>query len=72
MTVNGKRDHFTLTDLLACARTASIQRGRAETIISQVQRAVARWPDCADQVGVPGDQRDQILRALRIAPFPRG
>jgi 3-oxoacyl-[acyl-carrier protein] reductase len=33
MTLNGKRDGFTLDDLKACARSAAMKRGRAEAIV---------------------------------------
>ena len=40
MTLNGKRDGFTLEDFRACARSALMKRGRAETIVEEV---VAAW-----------------------------
>ncbi|GAB6907204.1 Toxin HipA [Desulfosarcina cetonica] len=69
MTLNGKRDDFTREDFRACAKTAMLKRGRAETIIAQVQRVVARWPDYADAAGVPPAWRDQIYATLRLKPF---
>ena len=58
MTLNGKRDDFVLDDFRACARAASMKRGRAET--------VSRWPDYADAAGVPGAWRDRIYQTLRL------
>ncbi len=66
MTINGKRDNFTLEDFKACARTVSMKRGRAETILKEVQNRVARWPDYAEEEGVDPVQRDQINRMLRL------
>ena len=39
MTLNGKRDEFTLGDFEACAKGALMKRGRASTIIDEVQAA---------------------------------
>jgi serine/threonine-protein kinase HipA len=47
MTLNGKRDGFTMQDLVACAKTAVMKRGRAAAIIEEVQAAVKRWPEFA-------------------------
>jgi serine/threonine-protein kinase HipA len=66
MTINGKRDNFTLDDFRACAKTASMKRGRAEKIAGEVRQSVSRWKDFADDVGVDPVQRDQIQRALRL------
>ncbi len=66
MTINGKRDNFTLEDFKACARTVSMKRGRAETILKEVQNRVARWQDYAEEEGVDPVQRDQINRMLRL------
>ncbi len=69
MTMNGKRDNFTLEDFRACARTASMKRGRAETIIADVREKVLHWRDYAEEVGVPAGWRDQIQSALRLEEF---
>ncbi len=66
MTVNGKQDNFTLEDLKVCARTASMKRGRAETIIREVRERVVRWRDYADEVGVHPSWRDHIQKTLRL------
>lgn len=68
MTLNGKRDGFTLDDFKACARTASMKRGRAESIVREVQDTVARWRDYADEAGVDPVMRDRIQAALRLEP----
>ena len=66
MTMNGKRDDFTLEDFKACAKTASMKRGRAETILSEVQGVVSRWREYADEAGVQPRWRDQIQETLRL------
>ena len=69
MTINGKRDGFTLEDFKACAKSVSMKRGRAETIIEEVRSAVSRWGEYADEVGVPPSQRDMIQNVLHLDPF---
>lgn len=69
MTMNGKRSGFTLEDFKACANSASMKRGRAETIINEVRDVVARWRDYADESRVNPEQRDKIHAALSLEPF---
>jgi serine/threonine-protein kinase HipA len=69
MTLNGKRDNFTLVDFDACAKALSLKRGRAKAIIAEVRETVDHWRDYADEVGVNSAQRDAIQNALRLRPF---
>ena len=69
MTMNGKRDGFTLEDFRACARSASMKRGRAESILEEVRAAVKRWPEYAEQARVAEDVRAATQRAHRLE-FP--
>jgi serine/threonine-protein kinase HipA len=66
MSMNGKRDGFTLADFEACADTASLNRSRAKTILAQVRAAVADWPRFADAAGVGSDWRRTIDPTLRL------
>ena len=66
MTMNGKRDGFTLADFRACAKSALMKRGRAETIVKEVRAAVARWPDYAEQAQVANEWRKQIQLNHRL------
>ena len=69
MTMNGKQNGFTLEDFKACAKSASMKRGRAETIIAEVRDVVARWQDYADESSVSPKQRDKIDATLRLEPL---
>lgn len=69
MTMNGKRNRFKLEDFKACARAASMKRGRAETIVREVRKTVACWRDYADAAGVPPVWRDRIHATLRLEDF---
>ncbi len=69
MTINGKRDGFTLEDFKACAKSVSMKRGSAEAIIEEVRRVVSRWGEYADEAGVSPSQRDMIQNVLHLDPF---
>ncbi|TVQ40043.1 MAG: type II toxin-antitoxin system HipA family toxin, partial [Wenzhouxiangella sp.] len=64
MSVNGKRDGFELEDLRACARNASMKRGRAEAILAEVNAAVAEWPGFADRAGLSAEFTGRLQRQL--------
>jgi serine/threonine-protein kinase HipA len=66
MTTNGKRDLFTVADLEAVARGASMKRGRATSIYEQVHAAVSRWRDFAEAAKVDERRADQVGSTLRL------
>ena len=66
MSLNGKRDGFTMDDFKAVAETASMRRGRAEIIVGEVVDAVKQWRDFASQAGVSLQQVEQISLAHRL------
>jgi serine/threonine-protein kinase HipA len=66
MTLNGKRDDFTMDDFKACAKTASMKRGRAEAIVREVQEVVSRWMDYAEEADVPVSMCDSIQHTFRL------
>lgn len=66
MTMNGKRDGFTLADFRAFAKIALMKRGRAEAILAEVLDAVKKWPGYAEQAEVTTDWRKQIRQNLRL------
>jgi len=69
MTLNGKRDNFTLEDFRVCAKAVSMKRGRAEAIIRGVQETVSRWQDYAGEAGVTASWQEKIRRTLRLKAF---
>jgi len=69
MTLNGKREDFSMDDFNACARAASMKRGRAAAIVGEVQDVVSRWNDYAEVAGVPEAWRDRIQDTLRLGRF---
>lgn len=64
MTINGKRDHFTMADLHAVAK--QIPRFDAEAVIQEVLDAVSRWQDFADQAEVEPEFARQIESTFRM------
>lgn len=66
MTLNGKRDGFTMEDFKACAETASLKRGRAESIVSDVRKAVSKWSEFATEASVAAVWRKEIKKNLRL------
>ena len=67
MSMNGKRKDFTMDDFNACARTASMKRGRAGQIVEEVQEVVSRWSDYAEEAGVSSDLKEKIQATLRLS-----
>ena len=61
MTVNGKQEAFTSTDLKECAKTAGMKQGQWRIILEQVQSVVSKWEDFADEAGV-ADQHKQLIQ----------
>ncbi len=66
MSLNQKRDGFTLDDFKAASKTISLKRGRAEAIVSEVTNAVGRWREFATEAKVLPDQMDAIAKSLRL------
>ncbi|MEP6601866.1 MAG: HipA domain-containing protein [Nitrospirota bacterium] len=67
MTMNGKRDGFTMGDFQACAKSSLMKRGRAETIIDEVLAAVARWPEFASKAQLEEGWREKIQKSLVLS-----
>ncbi|MBL8756683.1 MAG: type II toxin-antitoxin system HipA family toxin [Planctomycetes bacterium] len=67
MSLAGKRDGFTVDDLLAVAKTAAMKRGRAEAILAEVTAAVQQWRTFATAAGVPRARSDAIAGLHRLA-----
>lgn len=66
MSINGKRDKFTIEDLRRVAEVASMKRGQAEGILAEVTDAVAKWHELAGEAGIEEDQAARIAAAHRL------
>lgn len=70
MTINGKRDRFTMRDFRECANSASMKRGRADTLVDEVREAVRRWAEFAETAGVSESLADGIQKNFRLNLAP--
>lgn len=66
MTMNGKRDDFSRNDFKACGEAVSLKRGRAESIVTEVRKAVEKWSEFADTAKVTQSWKTQIQENLRL------
>ncbi|MDH6310079.1 serine/threonine-protein kinase HipA [Dysgonomonas sp. PFB1-18] len=64
MSVNGKSDNFTKTDLIEVARSMNIKK--AEEIIEEVISSVSQWSKIASEIGIPENQVKAIGATLRL------
>lgn len=64
MSVAGKREGFTLEDLLTVGRRMSINK--PNDILAEVVAAVKRWPEFAETAGVPEEKASAIGRVHRL------
>jgi|GEM_PF-2199047 len=67
MTLNGKRDDFTLQDFDACGRVATLPQGRARRIVEEVGEVVSRWEAYAGEARVDEECVHGIAPALRLS-----
>ncbi|MEW6427340.1 MAG: type II toxin-antitoxin system HipA family toxin [Thermodesulfobacteriota bacterium] len=69
MSINGKRDHFEPADLIAVGEGISLSR--PEDIIREVGDAIRRWPEFAEQAGMPPAKTAEIagFHRLNLARF---
>jgi serine/threonine-protein kinase HipA len=66
MSLNNKRDGFSLGDLVAVAKYASLKRGLAEEIVEEVTTAVSQWPVFATAAGVEQGRIESVANVHRL------
>ena len=66
MTMNGRRDDFSLADFSASAQVANLKQGRATVILREVIEAVSEWEKFATQADVSATKAEDILKAHRL------
>lgn len=69
MSLNGKRDNFSLEDLLDFAAMAGIKKARARKIVGEMLDVVTRWGSYASEAGVFSDHIESIKKTLRVDEF---
>lgn len=70
MSINGKRDGFTIEDLRRVAEVASMKQGSAEEILARVIETVEKWPEWAAKAGIDENRAAWIGHTHRLA-LPR-
>lgn len=66
MSLAGKRDAFTLEDLVAGGKAAGLSKRAVEHILGEVTEAVSNWRAIAEEVGVRSNFIDEIEKNLRV------
>jgi serine/threonine-protein kinase HipA len=66
MSINGKRDDFTVADLDQAASVAGLKRGAGRRILEEVTAAVGRWPEFAATAQIPEETVEGIAATLRL------
>ena len=64
MTINGKRNHFSLSELVTVGDSISLPNSLE--IVQEVIDIVARWPLFAGEAGVDPDRCAEIGRCHRL------
>ncbi|MGB4406815.1 MAG: type II toxin-antitoxin system HipA family toxin [Sphaerochaeta sp.] len=66
MSMQGKRDQFTLEDFKGCGKQVNLVRGRALAIVQEVCEAVKSWKDIAQNVGIEDSTSEYIYNQFRL------
>jgi serine/threonine-protein kinase HipA len=66
MTINAKRERFTLEDFYECASVVRVAARTVDGILEEVCEAVSRWPEMSDEIGIPTATREQIRSNHRL------
>lgn len=66
MSINGRRDGFTVADLEQVGELAALKRGQAKSILAEVRSAVATWPELATAAGLDQPRIEQIANTHRL------
>jgi len=64
MTINGRRDNFSRSDLLAVGESISLSR--PEKILAEVIEVVGKWPQYAEQSDLPSKQLEEVQSGHRL------
>jgi serine/threonine-protein kinase HipA len=69
MSINGKRDNFTIDDFIACEKSVMMKRGQAKQIVQEVQLAVSRWLEFAEEAEIAEGKANQYALGHRRIDF---
>ena len=71
MSMNGKRDAFTMEDFTSIALVAAMKRGREKSILREVVDAVSTWESIAAEVSIEKSQSNRIANGFRLDILPQ-
>lgn len=60
MSMNGRRENFSLADFVDCGKFISLQRGRALELVERVAASVNMWPAFAEGAQIPERVMERI------------
>lgn len=66
LTINGKTNDFTLSDIKHLANYAGLPRGRKKLILTLVIDAFSNWSSLANQLDTPTTLKAHVNRTLRL------
>ena len=69
MSLAGKRDEFSIDDLIEIAGVGDVKKARAKSILSEVSNAVADWETFAREADIPDSDIDRIMKTHRRELF---
>ena len=69
MSLNGKRDDFTMDDVLRFAASGGLKRARTRRLLERVSAAALRWPSFAKDAGVSAADEARIAGTFRRSLF---
>ena len=69
MSLAGKRDDFSIDDLIDFAGVGDVKKTRAKSILSEVSQAVADWKSFARKADIPDSDIDRIIKTHRRELF---
>ncbi|MGE3609922.1 MAG: type II toxin-antitoxin system HipA family toxin [Bacteriovoracaceae bacterium] len=65
MSLSGKRDEFTMEDLIDFGAKADLKKMQAKKIIKEIENVFSNWNEYAEKAGVFGDHQESISRNIR-------
>ena len=66
MTINGKRDGFTMDDFKEAGTNMQLKRNDYKEIIREVLDVLPYWKDAAAIAGVPEESADRMAQMFRV------
>jgi serine/threonine-protein kinase HipA len=66
MSINGKRDGFTVEDLIDLGLKADLNKAKCKKIVDEVKEVLFKWNSYAEIANVPGSHIEKVQNGLRL------